>query len=278
MKIAFRFIILFSFFTSYFLTSCKNKKNNVIVSSSNDTTTIKDLTIKWNDCLVKQDTRNLATLYAEKVSIYGTTFLKSQAISNKEEFFKKYANFNQSITGDITVTKVANQQYKATFIKRSTYGGKTSDVRAYLLFGKVFNAWKIIKESDDVTDKNVANQGESQIKFKTRIEVVKEIVTTSPAFLKTTKGLSNAIIKNGGKGFGTMVEGSPNPKKDNGERYSETYDFNLHESYPDHTAVIARYSFNPSKKQLYEWDAVTDEYHPIPFDKKLLPIFDKISK
>ena len=191
-------IQLFLFLALILLTSCNSNQNSG-KDASNDTTTIKELTVKWNDCLVKQDLQTLKTLYAEQVSLYGTSISKDQAVSNKEDFFKKYSDFNQSITGEITITKVTDQQYKVRFPKRSTFNGKTSDVNGYLLFDKVSDTWKITNESDDLTDKNITKvDTKEKRELKTCIDIVMEILTTSPVYLKKTKGLYEAVVKNGG--------------------------------------------------------------------------------
>lgn len=261
-----------------FLTSCGNNKSSDL-DVSNDTTTIKELTVKWNDCLNKQDLHTLTALYAEQVSLYGTSISKEQAVSNKEGLFNKYSDFNQSITGDITVIKVTNQQYKVRFTKRSIFNGKTIDVQGYLLFDKVSDTWKITNESDDLTDKNIAKVDiKEKRELKTCIDIVMEILRTSPVFLKRTKGLKEAIVKNGGTSYGIIIEGSPNPKNDNSFKYSQTYDFNLYEDYPDRIVTIDRFSFNPIQRQLYEYDIVEDKLNPIDFDRNLLLKFNEICK
>jgi len=271
-------IQLFLFLTIIFLTSCNNNQNSV-KDASNDTTTIKELTVKWNDCLIKQDLQTLTTLYAEQVSLYGTSISKEQAVSNKEDFFKKYSDFNQSITGEITITKVTDQQYKVRFPKRSTYNGKTSDVNGYLLFDKVSDTWKITNESDDLTDKNITKVGTKEKReLKTCIDIVTEILTTSPVYLKKTKGLYEAVVKNGGTSFEIMIDGSPNPKSDEANGFSDNYNFSLHESYPDRNVTIGYFSFNPTERQLYEYDVAEDKSYPINFDRNLLLKFNEMCK
>lgn len=110
------------------------------------------------------------------------------------------------------------------------------------------------------------------------VDVVIEILTTSPSYIKDTKGLYEAVVKNGGTSIGITVEGSPNPKTDKALSYSETYDLSLHETYPDRMPTIARYTFDPSKKELFEYDVVEDTLVPIQFNKNLLPKFLKTCK
>lgn len=129
-------------------------------------------------------------------------------------------------------------------------------------------------ESDDLTDNIISTPELSQ--SNPCLDIAMEILTTSPAYLKKTKGLYEAVVKNGGTSFGITVEGSPNPKEDDALNFSENYDFNLHETYPDHSPVIARFTFNTSEKKLYEYDVAENKLVPIEFDSKLLMKFDKI--
>jgi hypothetical protein len=137
-----------------------------------------------------------------------------------------------------------------------------------ILFIACFSNWK--SNACRIDKKNVQKDS------ITCIDIVTEIVTTSPLFLKITEGLYEKIIKNGGISFGTILEGSPNPKIDNALEYSKTYDFNLHETYKDHTPVIGRFTFNPLDKKLYEYDVAGDSLIQIEFDKTLLIKFNKL--
>ncbi|RYG15416.1 MAG: hypothetical protein EOO07_15470 [Chitinophagaceae bacterium] len=115
----------------------------------------------------------------------------------------------------------------------------------------------------------------AQIKESSRAKIAYKIVETSPRCKQLTKGLYERVVKNGGTSFGVMLETSPNPKTDPSQGYSATYNFNLHESYSDRMPIIARFVFDPKKRQLYEEDTVDNKLIPISFDKKLLVLFDK---
>ncbi|KIO78332.1 hypothetical protein TH53_04165 [Pedobacter lusitanus] len=109
-------------------------------------------------------------------------------------------------------------------------------------------------------------------------QVVFKIMTTSASYKELTNGLTERIVKNGGTSFGFFYEGSPQPKIDSAMNYSKTYDYSVHESYPDHSPVIARYSFDPVKRQLFEYDAASDSLIAVPFNKGLLVDLDKACK
>lgn len=261
-------------FTLLFFISCNGKQNKSSENTQNDSILVKKLTIQWNDYLMKQDIKGLNSLYAEETSLYGESLSKKEVILNKENFFKKYPDFNQSINGEIIISKVSENQYKATFQKHVSYNSKTIDVQAYLYFNNINDNWVITNESDNLTDKNISRRYDK----KTCIDVVTEILTTSPLYLKYTDGLYEAIVKNGGTSYGTAIEGSPNPEKDKAWYYSETYDFNLHEIYPDRMPTIARFTFDPANMQLYEDDIIKGELVPIEFDKSLLLKFKELCK
>ena len=108
--------------------------------------------------------------------------------------------------------------------------------------------------------------------------IVTEILTTSPRYRQLTKGLNEAVVKNGGLSFGITLEGSPNPGQDKAWSYSKTYDFTIYEMYPERQLNTARFSFNPENKQLYEYDAVHNQPKPIEFDTNLLIKYEALCK
>ncbi|MCX2495710.1 hypothetical protein OQX63_19615 [Pedobacter sp. PF22-3] len=118
-------------------------------------------------------------------------------------------------------------------------------------------------------------ESKAQVKESYKAQIAYKIVETSPRCKQLTKGLYERIVKNGGTSYGIMLESSPNPKTDPSQEYSKTYNFNLHESYSDRMPVIARFVFDPKKQQLYEDDVVNAQLVAIPFNKKLLLLFNK---
>jgi hypothetical protein len=117
---------------------------------------------------------------------------------------------------------------------------------------------------------------QSVIQKRTCVAVVKDIVSTSPRFKQVTKGLNDAIVKNGGISFGVSLEKSPHPKSDKAWSYSKTYDFVIYEKYSDRQLNTVRFSFDPRTKQLREYDPILDEFKPIDFNKKLLMQYDSV--
>jgi len=114
--------------------------------------------------------------------------------------------------------------------------------------------------------------------IQSRLQIVTEILTTSPCYQQLTKGMNNAIRKNGGQSFGLELEGSPFPKEDKADAFSQTYDFLVYENYPNRQLNSNRFTFNPENKRLFEYDPVLDEQKPIAFNKKLLHEYNMSNK
>ncbi len=133
------------------------------------------------------------------------------------------------------------------------------------------------KTKESSVDSTTAEETYSSKKHKlnTCLDVVTEILQTSPTYQnKITDERVAAIEKNGGS-FAMELEGSPNPD-DSPSSTSETYDFKIFESYEDHSAVIERFKFDPASKQLFLYDPVENESNPIDFNKELLQPFDEV--
>jgi hypothetical protein len=259
---------LHSFFWAFIFTffwSCESEPDSD--KEDHNIGSIKERVLKWNDALINGDLETLPVLYADSVLYYGQQKTKIELIKSKEAFFKKYTDFTQSIIGDINIQKTNDGSYKVSFQKITTFGMKSDTLEGRLIFNEFSHVWKITSESDDKTDMRLSKKDSE---YQSCLDVVLKIVTTSPLFLKKTNGLEQAVIKNGGTGYGISLESSPDPESDDAFEFSETYDFNLHETYPDRITVIARFSFNPKTSELYDYDEINDVYTPVEFDKSLL--------
>lgn len=277
MKVKLLFTLIF--ISLLIISSCKEPKktDSGQTSTPNDTTTLTSLTNKWNESIVKQDYQTLSNLYAEQVSTYGISISKEQAVTNKKDFFKAHPDFNQSITGEILISRIKDNSYKLSFPKRTNFDGTTSDINSYLIFEKIADTYKIVNESDETTDKNISKriiQKNENEKVKCS-DIVLQILESSQSFKTLTKGLTQRIKANGGQGFRVYLWASPNPKIDGSDSYSEDYEFSIHENYPDREPRIAEYKFSPKKQQLYKEDIAEMKYNSIQFDRQLLNTFLK---
>lgn len=100
--------------------------------------------------------------------------------------------------------------------------------------------------------------------------LVEEILKSSPRYKKLTEGLLQAVKRNGGTSVSVVMEKSPDATDKKAYEYSANYEMQLAENYPDRQISIARFVFDPSEKELYEYDIIADSLKSIPFDQKLL--------
>jgi hypothetical protein len=112
---------------------------------------IKDRTLYWNQCLVNKNYAELQKLYAQEVKYYLRTVPNLEVIQNKKYYLDKTPNFNQSITGEILVTRMGNNTFRVQFSKRTTLKSKMVDLEAELIFIDEAGEWKIASEQDAST-------------------------------------------------------------------------------------------------------------------------------
>ncbi|WP_136669268.1 hypothetical protein [Flavobacterium sp. H122] len=273
-NIAFSYLFLFLCFISLTNFSNENLKN-----TSDEVNIIKNLTLQWNDCISKQNTELLTNLYASQVTHYGVPLTKEKIILSKKDFFKKHSDFSQKIIGPIKTIKLSDKKYKSIFQKLSVFNNKSAIVEAYLCFDQIGSLWKITSESDNSTDRVITKAIDRKSKkFTSCLDVVLEILRTSPEYIKTTKGLYETVVKNGGTSHGITVNGSPNPERDKALGYSKNFELSLHETYPDRMPTLEHYVFDTTKRKLYRYDTANDSLIPIIFNKNLIKDYLSLCK
>ena len=101
---------------------------------------------------------NFAYLFDDFVLFYGTKLSSETCLNKKKSLLQKYPDFQLAIIGSIDVVQIAKNECKCSFTKRVTINNKTTDYPSYLIFKEINDNWKIIVESDLVTDKNLAKR------------------------------------------------------------------------------------------------------------------------
>ena len=126
--------------------------------SDEEKQTLKTLLQEWSTAHNDSTINDFNSLFDDIVQFYGTRLSKKSCIENKETLLQKHPDFQQEIYGGIDVEQTADNEYRCNFTKRVTVNQKTTDYPSYLIFKKTSNQWKIIVESDLVTDKNLAKK------------------------------------------------------------------------------------------------------------------------
>jgi len=120
--------------------------------------TFTDLVEAWSQAHSLDNINQFNQLFDNTVLFYGSELSRNECLFKKRSLLDKHHDFKQIIVSDIEVKKYESEQYLCFFIKRVTIGVKTTDYPSYLMFRKYENDWKIVVESDEVTDRNLAKR------------------------------------------------------------------------------------------------------------------------
>ena len=127
---------------------------------------VREMVEIWNEASSNGDFIVLENMLADKVEYYQSTVTKDYYIEDQKKFFQKNPVYGQVIKGDIDIKKISNNQYKAEFVKEVTTKKGTKDYPSYLVFKKTGNDWKLVLESDKVSDQNIENKNSKKSENK----------------------------------------------------------------------------------------------------------------
>jgi len=180
--------------------SCKNK---------NKESNLNDFVVEWNNAISSQNIEKLSSMYDNTVLYYNINKTKNDCLSDKLDFFKKNQNFSQEILGEIIINKINESKQKCKFTKRVNINGNVREYSSYLILRKINNKWKIINESDVVSDRIVKDDNAVVDNNREKVEkpnIIKKIKNT-----KTNNGNIFIIYSNGEQKQLTFNESDENP-------------------------------------------------------------------
>lgn len=136
----------------------KSNVNKAVVISEADSKILKSLVHEWNDSHNNFSITNFNHLFSDFVQFYGTKLSKENCIKSKRTLFQKHPDFQQEIQSSIEVGQTGDNEFKCDFTKKVTINNKSTEYPSYLVFRKINKNWKIVTESDLVTDNNLARK------------------------------------------------------------------------------------------------------------------------
>ncbi|MBK8712781.1 MAG: hypothetical protein IPL97_13095 [Niastella sp.] len=104
---------------------------------------------------------------------------------------------------------------------------------------------------------------------------VLNLVLSSKKVQDLLSSIDETVKKNDGTGHGFVLDGSPHPQSDGITKQSEKYEFSVHEIYPDMHSVVAQFSYNPVKKELYQFGPLNNVNTIIDYDTSFLRKIDE---
>lgn len=132
----------------------KSEKNSTQKAKTSEQE-VKEMVELWNKASSNGDFTVLENMLADKIEYYQQTVTRDYYIKDQKKFFEKNPVYGQVIKGDIDIQQISDTQYKAEFVKEVTTKKGTKDYPSYLVFKKIGNEWKLILESDMVSDENI---------------------------------------------------------------------------------------------------------------------------
>lgn len=111
----------------------------------------------WNNALNNKDISSLSQFYSDSIDYYGKKISKNQVISSKLKYFEKHPDFRQVLTGDIKIDQMTNGLFRCSFRKKMDYLADKNTYDGYLIIEKNDSIFKIVNESDLITDENSGN-------------------------------------------------------------------------------------------------------------------------
>lgn len=116
----------------------------------------RELTESWSASLNLRNASIMKSFYADSVLYYGDHLSADEVVHRQEEYFAMNPDYKQKIVEYIDEIQQPDGSWLIKIVKQVTANGKTNDYPASLIFAKVNGIWKIVAESDDITDLNKA--------------------------------------------------------------------------------------------------------------------------
>lgn len=176
-------------FFSLALMSCGNDSNDAVTdTSTSDSVAVKsvtgwkELTESWNASLNLRNASIMKSFYADSVLYYGDHLTSDEVVHRQQEYFEMNKDYVQRVVEYIDEIQQPDGTWLIKITKQVTANGKTADYPASLVYGNVNGIWKIVAESDDITDLNKAQNMQAQYApVKTTLEgLVEENSTFIP--------------------------------------------------------------------------------------------------
>lgn len=173
-----------------FLFACSNQSGNSSVDSSKTDTTVrkstggdpfKELAESWTASLNLRDASIMKSFYADSVVYYGDHLTADEVVHRQQEYFAQNKDYHQVITEYVDEIQQPDGSWLLKLVKRVTANGKTNDYPASLVFAQVNGGiWKIVAESDDITDLNKASS--IQIRYAPEQSTIEGLVEENTTF------------------------------------------------------------------------------------------------
>jgi hypothetical protein len=187
--------ILFSFLASFFLFSCSNENGDQKHPDSLKADSVAlvavasewhSLTDSWSASLNLKNASIMKSFYADTVLYYGDKISGDDVVKRQQEYFAANKDYQLKIIEYIGEEQQPDGNWRVRITKQVTAGGKTADYPASLIFAKKNGIWKIISESDDITDLKKGTP--VTVRYEPEIVTVEGLLEENTGFGANTTG------------------------------------------------------------------------------------------
>lgn len=153
--------IVLSLSCALVLFSCSNESSEVKNTDSVKTDSVKlvpvvsewhSLTDSWTASLNLKNAAIMKSFYADTVMYYGNKISGDVVVKSQQEYFSANPDYSMKILEYLGEEQQPDGTWNVRITKQVTAGGKTVNYPASLVYAKRNGIWKIISESDDITD------------------------------------------------------------------------------------------------------------------------------
>ncbi len=110
------------------------------------------LTESWTASLNLKNASIMKSFYADSVVYYGDKISGDDVVRRQQVYFLDNPDYHQKIVEYISEDQLPDGNWRIRITKQVRASGKISNYPASLVYGRENGIWKIIAESDDITD------------------------------------------------------------------------------------------------------------------------------
>lgn len=120
-----------------------------------DEKAILKLVNQWNESLNQRNEKMSRAVYADEVFFYTKTLSSDECTRLRIDAATADPSWLQEIISDISLEELEDGSVSASFTKQSTSQKGKRTYPAYLILKRIGENWKVVHESDKLTDRNI---------------------------------------------------------------------------------------------------------------------------
>jgi hypothetical protein len=155
----------------------------------------RQLTEGWNASLNLRNAPIMKSFYADSVIYYGDHLSSDDVVNRQQGYFNSNKDYSQTIEEYIDEVQQPDGSWIVRIMKQVKVNGKIANYPASLVFAQTGGVWKIVAESDDITDLNKAQT--QQAKYSPEKVSIEGLIEVNTTFDTNTDGdpKSNGAVK-----------------------------------------------------------------------------------